>query len=303
MNDLAVKQQSIAEFLNSPAVQQNIESVLGSRKDQFITSITSLVNSNESLQVADRRSLFNACLTAASLDLPINQNLGFAYIIPYKQKDGTQVAQFQMGYKGFIQLSMRSGQFRTINVTDVREGEIVSNDRLTGEIRFNWIQEERETTKIVGYVAYMELINGFTKSLYMTQKELNAHGVRYSKSMKKGYGLWKDDFDAMAKKTVIKLLLSKYAPMNTQMQRAQLADQAVIGDDDYHYVDNKPIDATEVGTEKERARVLKHIKEAKSLDELEKVVDHLDGDELLKAYNTKLDSFLDGSQEPLAEKD
>jgi recombination protein RecT len=138
----------------------------------------------------------------------------------------------------------------------------------------------------------MELINGFTKSLYMTQKELNAHGVRYSKSMKKGYGLWKDDFDAMAKKTVIKLLLSKYAPMNTQMQRAQLADQAVIGDDDYHYVDNKPIDATEVGTEKERARVLKHIKEAKSLDELEKVADHLDGDELLKAYNLKLDSFL-----------
>jgi len=286
MNDL-VKQPTITEFLSSPAVQENIKAVLGDKKEQFITSVASLVNSNEKLQAVDRKSLFSACLIAASLDLPINQNLGFAYIIPYKD-----MAQFQMGYKGFIQLAMRSGQFKTINVTDVMEGEIVSNNRLTGEIQFNWIQEGREKAKPVGYVAYMELINGFNKSLYMTTKELNQHGLKYSQSMKKGYGLWKEEFDVMAKKTVLKLLLSKYAPMTTEMEKAQLADQAVITDGDYKYMDNQPIDASEVGREKEQQRVMKHILEAKNMDELEKVADHLDGETLLKAYNTKLDSFL-----------
>lgn len=289
---LTVEPQSITEFLATPAVQENIKTVLGDRKEQFVTSVVSLVNNNDKLQEVDRKSLFSACLIAASLDLPINQNLGFAYIIPYKQKDGTQVAQFQMGYKGFIQLAMRSGQFKTINVTDVRDGEIVGHNRLTGSIQFDWKQDDRDTALIVGYVAYMELINGFSKSLYMTKKELNQHGLKYSKTMKKGYGLWKDEFDVMAKKTVLKLLLSKYAPMTTEMEKAQLADQSVIQDGDFKYIDNQPIDANAIGREKEQARVMQHILESDTIDELEKVKDHLDGDTLVEAYNKKLDSFL-----------
>ena len=286
---LNTKQQSIAEFLSSPVIQKNIESVVGERKQQFITSVASLVNSSEALQRVDRKSLFAACLVAASLDLPINPNLGFAYIIPYKDQ-----AQFQMGYKGFIQLAMRSGQFQTLNVTDVREGEIVANNRLSGEIEFTWL-DDRDDLAVVGYVAYMRLTNGFEKSLYMTTEELNKHGMKFSQSMKKGFGLWKDDFNSMAKKTVIKMLLSKYAPMTTQMQTATLADQAVIEDDKYKYLDNEPIHPEEVATEKEQLRIIKHIQGSKSIQDLElcrEAVESLSTkDEAYKMFSAKFDAL------------
>jgi len=286
---LNTKQQSIAEFLSSPVIQKNIESVVGERKQQFITSVASLVNSSEALQRVDRKSLFAACLVAASLDLPINPNLGFAYIIPYKDQ-----AQFQMGYKGFIQLSLRSKQFKTINITDVREGEIGAINRLSGEIEFTWL-DDRDDLAVVGYVAYMRLTNGFEKSLYMTTKELTKHGMKFSQSMKKGFGLWKDDFNSMAKKTVIKMLLSKYAPMTTQMQTATLADQAVIEDDKYKYLDNEPIHPEEVATEKEQLRIIKHIQGSKSIQDLElcrEAVESLSTkDEAYKMFSAKFDAL------------
>lgn len=227
---------SIITYLNQETVLENIRNTVGDRTPQFITSVASLVNSNPKLLECDRKSLLSACLVATALDLPINQNLGFAYIIPYVGK-----AQFQLGYKGFIQLAQRSGQFKTINATDVREGELVSINRLTGEIEFDW-KDDRSGLQTIGYVAYMELLNGFSKSLYMTLDELKRHATKYSKSYVSGNGtnLWKDDFDVMAKKTVVKLLLSRYAPMSTQMQTAQIADQAVIENDAYDYVDNYP---------------------------------------------------------------
>jgi len=287
MIEITTKQQSIAEFLSSPVIQKNIESVVGERKQQFITSVASLVNSNEALQRVDRKSLFAACLVAASLDLPINPNLGFAYIIPYKDQ-----AQFQMGYKGFIQLAMRSGQFQTLNVTDVREGEIAANNRLSGEIEFVW-SDDRDNLAVIGYVAYMRLTNGFEKSLYMTTKELTQHGMKFSASMKKGYGLWKDDFDSMAKKTVVKMLLSKYAPMTTQMQTAALADQAVIEGEKYKYLDNEAIRPEEVAEEKEQARILNHIATSTNLDDLELCRNAVEAlsieDEAYKAFGAKFD--------------
>ena len=215
---------------------------------------------------AEPKSILLACLTAASLDLPINQSLGFAYIIPYKNnKTGEMVAQFQMGYKGFIQLAQRSGQFKTINVSEVREGELTAQNNLTGESEFVWTHIDRDKLPVIGYVAYMRLINGFEKSLYMTVEELKKHGLKYSKTFKLGFGLWKDEFDTMAKKTAIKLLLARYAPMTTDMQTAQLADQAVVGEG---YVDNQLPDHNEVSQAKEDARVLEHIEMAKTLAEL-----------------------------------
>lgn len=297
-NDVALqdKKDSLAEYLNSPAVSQNIESVIGDRKNQFVTSVVSLVSTNDNLKDVDRSTLLSACITAASLDLPINSNLGFAYVIPYKNKEGEKLAQFQMGYKGFIQLAMRSGQFKTINVTDVREGEIVSNNRLTGEIVFEWVQDDREKLPVVGYVAYMSLVNGFEKSLYMTRKELDSHGMRFSKTMKKGYGLWKDDFDSMAKKTVVKLLLSKYAPLTVDMQTAQLADQAIVRSDRYEYIDNSPIDPHEVADEKEQIRVRTHILDAKTVKDLKKVEKYIVDDQTDFMYQTKLEE-LEGKNE------
>lgn len=238
---------SIVEYMNQDVVKTNIQKTLGLKTGQFIATVASLYNSNEKLQECDQKSVMLACLTATSLDLPINQNLGFAFIIPYKKSwkndrdewENMMLAQFQIGYKGFIQLAQRSGQFRTINVTDVREGEIESMDRMTGEIKFKWLSDGRSKAKIIGYVGYMELINGFSKALYMTHEELDFHGKQFSQTYKKDFGLWKDNFDAMASKTVIKLLLAKYAPLTVEMQKAQLADQSIVkGEDDFEYVDN-----------------------------------------------------------------
>lgn len=264
---------SITKYLNADLVQSSIKETLGDRTQQFITSVVSLVNANQALQNCDRKSLMSACLTAASLDLPINQNLGFAYIIPYKDK-----AQFQIGYKGFIQLAQRSGQFKTINTSDVREGEIKSYDRETGKITFNWAMEGRDKLKVVGYTAYISLINGFEKTIYMTVDELTKHANKYSQSFKAnraGTNLWRDEFDTMARKTMIKFILSQYAPLSSEMQQAQIVDQAVIEGETIQYPDNGPVDHDELTHGKERMRLEKHIKEAKTTAELDELAKNL----------------------------
>lgn len=302
-------EKDLKTLVQSKYVQERFHEVLGRKAQSFTTSLLSIVSNNDLLSKAEPKSILNAAMTAATLDLPINQNLGFAYIIPYNdRKSGQVVAQFQMGYKGFVQLAMRSGQFATLNVSEVKEGEIKTQDRLTGEITFDWKEGDRDKLPTIGYVAYMRLINGFSKSFYQTTEQLKAHGLRYSQTMKKGYGLWTEDFDAMASKTVIKLLLSKYAPLTTQMQTAQLADQAIIKDDgEMEYVDNKPVLAEDVANEKERTRIKKHIEEAKTMEELQKAHEYLDGDEeLIELFDKKASNFVEntanGDQKPEAKE-
>ena len=225
---------SVAQLIHNETFLKKANDVLGSGTQQFMSSVLSLTNSNPELQKCDPIKLYNVCLMSAAIKLPFNQNLGQAYIIAYKGEP-----QLQIGWKGFVQLAQRSGQFKTINCTDVREGEIKKNDRLTGEIEFEWIEDEaaRDKAPVIGYVAFFELLNGFRKMLYMTRAELDSHAKRYSQTYRKGYGVWKDNFDAMAQKTVIKLILNKYAPLSVDMQKAIELDQA---DDEGEYVDNKP---------------------------------------------------------------
>lgn len=224
------QRKTFSQLLDSDSVKNRIKDVLQNKSTQFVTSALSLVNSDEKLQSCEPSTIFNACLVSASLDLPINNNLGFAYIIPYNDRNKGMIAQFQMGYKGFKQLSLRTGQFRTIHATDVREGEISFYDRLTGEIEFNWIEDEteRESKQIVGYVSYFELLNGFKSTFYMTKANVDKHAKKYSQTFKKGFGVWKEDFDSMALKTVTKLNLSKNAPLSVEMQKAIIADQAIV---------------------------------------------------------------------------
>ena len=226
------KPNAITLYVKQDAVNARLNELLGKRAPQFVTSLISAVNVNAMLANCAPESVVNAALTAASMDLPINQNLGFAYLIPYKNKTG-EVCQFQMGYKGFIQLAQRSGYYKTINATDVREGEVTKKDRLSGEIEFNWIENETERTKakIIGYVAYFRLLSGFEKTFYMSKDELLSHATKYSKNYAKyNSGLWADNFDAMAKKTVLKLLISKFGPLNTQLEDAIQKDQTVDGE-------------------------------------------------------------------------
>jgi recombination protein RecT len=244
-------QLTVKSLFNRDDVKNKFQELLGKRAPSFITSVLQIVASNSLLAKADPSSVYQSAAVAAILDLPLNNNLGFAYIVPYnesfKDAEGNwrkkTVAQFQLGYKGFKQLALRSGQFLIINATDVREGEITKHDRLSGEMEFTWIQDEaeREKHKVVGYVSYFKLLNGYAQTFYMSTEKLLAHGKRYSQTFQRDKGLWKDDFPAMALKTVTKLNLSKNAPLSIEMQKAIVFDQAVVSDadtQDVHYTDN-----------------------------------------------------------------
>ena len=241
---------SIQQYVRDDNVQKRITELLKNRAPQFTTSLVTAINENAKLAECAPQSVVTAALNAASMDLPINQNLGFAYLIPYNNKGGS-VCQFQMGYKGFIQLAQRSGYYKTINETEVREGELKGIDRLSGDVEFEWIEDDkvRNKSKIIGYVAYIRLLSGFEKSLYWSVEECEAHAKKFSKSYKFGSGIWKDDFDSMAKKTVLKQLLNKYGPLNTQLQEAIIKDQSVDGEymDNPNYSEPVVIEAAELG--------------------------------------------------------
>lgn len=237
--------QAFNGFMMNPNTQDYLRSVLREKSSSFVNNMVALVANNKTLQVCKPASIMYVGLKATALGLPLDPNLGFAYAIPYKDNRACEtVAQFQMGYKGFIQLALRTGQFSTINATDIREGEIGSVNRLTGEITFNDVPDRAER-KIVGYAAFFSLTNGFQKTLYMTVDEITAHAKKYSQAFKNEYtrknSKWTTDFDAMAIKTVIKLLLGKYAPLSIEMQElreAITADQAAFNDNgEIDYVD------------------------------------------------------------------
>ncbi len=224
------KDLTIQKLVHDKGFIKQAEDTLGEGTHQFLSSVLSLSNSNPGLLKCDPVKLYNCCLMAAAIKLPFNHNLGQAYIIAYKGEP-----QLQIGWKGFIQLAQRSGQFKTIGANAVYDSEIGGIDSMTGEIIFNFKLEK--TGKIVGYMAYFELLNGFKKNLYMTSDELKKHAGRYSQTFKSGFGVWVDNFDAMAQKTVIKLLLNKFAPLSIDLQKAIEIDQA---DAEGDYSDNKP---------------------------------------------------------------
>lgn len=237
--------------ITDPRTQEYLGQVLGEKRSSFVNNLTALVANNKALQECEPVTTMYAAIKATALDLPLDQNLGFAYVIPYKNnREGKTEAQFQMGYKGYIQLAMRSGQFRTINVRDVREGEIVDEDFVSGELKFSKLPaDKRGAAPIVGFVAYFELNNGFRKMSYWTVEELKAHGLRYSQTYasKKDFiresSKWSTDFEAMASKTVLKLLLAKYAPLSVEMRDAVKIDQAVIrSDNEIAYVDRPEVE-------------------------------------------------------------
>ena len=230
------------DFFSKPIVQQKLIELLGKNAQSFATSVLQVVNSNDMLKNADPQTVFSAACMAATLNLPINNNLGFAYIVPFRNNKANRTeAQFQLGYKGFIQLAQRSGQFKRINAcaTYSDDTEQTVYERLTS------LLPKKPTGQITGYIAYFQLLNGYEAHLAMSIEELTAHSQKYSQTAKKGFGVWKDNFDAMSQKTVIKLLLSKQAPLSidTPLATAVQADQAVIHDVDgeqvFIYEDNQ----------------------------------------------------------------
>ena len=228
------------DFFAKPMVQEKLKELVGKNAPAFATSVLQIVNSNSMLVDADPQTIFSAACMAATLNLPINNNLGFAYIVPFKNNKENKIeAQFQLGYKGYIQLAQRSGQFSRIAATPVYNGQLISENPLLG-YEFDW--SVKPSGEPIGYVAFFKLINGFTAELYMSKEEVMKHANKYSQTAKKGFGVWKDQFEAMALKTVLKLLLSKQAPLSIDMQKAQMADQAIIRDvdkDEFDYIDHQ----------------------------------------------------------------
>lgn len=223
---------TVSQLAHSDKFNAHLQELLKDKAPQFITSVLSLTNSNPTLAQCDGNLVFKECLKAASMDLPIDPNLGFAYVIPYGN-----IPQFQVGYKGFIQLAMRSGQYENIGVRAVYEGELNGFDDFTGEVNIKFLPEGERGEKIVGYMAFFITIHGFKKRLYMSEKELQEHAKRYSKSFDKPTGIWNTQPEAMRKKTVVKLLLSRWGILSTELQQAIRDDQS----SSEGYIDNKPV--------------------------------------------------------------
>lgn len=219
----AKEAKTLKGMLESPAYKKKFEEMLGKKAAGFMSSIIAVTSNNKLLAKADPATVIGAAAQAAMLDLPINQSLGFAYIVPYKS-----VAQFKLGYKGYIQLAQRSGQYIDIGAKTVYEGELEYENRLLDKFRFG----ERTGDKVIGYLAYFRLTNGFEKMLFMELDKMIAHAKKYSKNYSGGTDKWGlTEFDVMAEKTVLKHLLSKYGPLSiesVQMSQAISNDGGVI---------------------------------------------------------------------------
>lgn len=222
-------------LVNSASIQERFNKMLGDKTAGFMSSLLSVVNNSSYLKGVNPRTILACAATAASLDLPINPSLGQAYLVPYKG-----ACQFQLGYKGVIQLFLRSGQAKALTMTPVYEGELKHWNRFTEEIEFG----EKESDVVVGYYAMFELTNGFRKAIYCTRDEVIAHAKKFSKAYNSGP--WQSDFDAMACKTVLLRILKTYAPLSIEMQKAFQAEEEINSMDINGDTETVDIDANEV---------------------------------------------------------
>ena len=234
--------QLMNSILDGEGMRKRFNDLLGKRAPQFVSSVVSMVNADKTMQMAFYEApmtVIQAALKAASFDLPIDQNLGYAYIVPFKnyKKDiGKSVyeATFILGWKGMHQLALRTGAYKTLNVVDIREGELKSYNRLTEEVVVDFVEDEAEREKlpVIGYVGYYRLVNGAEKTIYMSKAAIEAHERKFRKGEYQGKG-WRDDWDAMARKTVYRQLIGKWGVMSidyqTRDEGKQLAD--VMADD------------------------------------------------------------------------
>ena len=246
-NQLATNKPKFSIAIQSDMYKNLINQTLGDkdRSTRFIASISSAVATNQALQECDAGTILSGALLGESLNLSPSPQLGQYYLVPFNDsKKGYKVAQFQLGYKGYIQLAIRSGQYKKLNVLAIKRGELVKYDPLNEEIEVNLIEdeEERENAETVGYYTMFEYTNGFRKSMYWSKSKMEKHALKYSTGYKakKGYTYWEKDFDGMAYKTMLRQLISKWGIMSIDMQQAVEKDMATINTDGtYEYVDNE----------------------------------------------------------------
>lgn len=234
------KQQSVANpnklglkaLMNTPTMKHKFEEVLHDNANSFMANVMTLVSNDSYLADSEPMSILSGALTAATLNLGLDKNLGYAYLVPFNTKDKqtgkwVKKAQFVLGYKGYIQLAQRSAQYQALNVIEIYEGELEGWNRLTEEFEFN--PNGRVSDEVIGYVGYFELLNGFRKTVYWTKQEIEAHRIANSKDRDKTKlsGVWVSDYNAMARKTVLRNMLSKWGILSIEMQQATSSDETV----------------------------------------------------------------------------
>ena len=291
------KETTMSVYLSKDDTKKYLNTILGDKErvNQFITSLTSLAGSSESLKNCDRNSLLACALKATSMGLPFDPNLGFAWAVPCGN-----VATFQIGAKGYIQLALRTGQYRYIGSREVREGEFLGRN-FVGDPEISWLPDnERKDLKIIGYMAGIELINGFRKVIFWTVNDVGTHAQRYSQSYRKykksgnkNDAIWALQFDKMAEKTLLKLLISKYGIMSTDMQQAVASDQSKInidldtGEENIEYIDNPTVLENDSLTSSEQQELLqKH-----GGEKIEKILDKMKIPNLDKLKKSDLEAF------------
>lgn len=251
MNNLAINNKpKFSVAIQSDTYKNLINQTLGDKDKatRFIASISSAVATNNQLQECDAGTILSGALLGESLNLSPSPHLGQYYLVPFNDtKKGCKVAQFQLGYKGYIQLAIRSGYYKKLNVLAIKKGELIKYDPLNEEIEVNLIddEEERESAETIGYYAMFEYTNGFRKTLYWSKSKMEKHALKYSMGYraKKGYTFWEKDFDSMAYKTMLRQIISKWGIMSIDMQQAVEKDMSAINTDgSFSYVDNNTDD-------------------------------------------------------------
>lgn len=298
---------ALKSLLATEAIKRQTKSLLGEKAGHFMMALVQVVEGTPQLQNCNPQSIINAGIASAVLNLPIEKNLGYAYIVPY----GTE-AQFQLGYKGYLQLALRSGQYKYINAIEIKEGELKNFDLLTGEYNFEFIEDinQRLEATTIGYASYIEFSNGFRNILFMTKSQVKAHAKEYSQSyrtdLSKGWTAsnWSKRFDAMALKTVLKLNLSKYGALSVEVQKALQIDGSSIKEIDnegtmnVEYIDNTNDENTVVGdiilaTKEDKEELLKNANLI-GLDIISKSKEkHIDFDNLTKKELMILENIID----------
>ncbi|EMF0622131.1 recombinase RecT [Enterococcus hirae] len=222
-------------LMSQPAMKKKFNDILHEKSDAFMGSLLTLVGGDDYLSKAEPMTIIASALKAATMDLPIDKNLGYAYIVPFNRKENVgkewithNEAQFILGYKGYIQLAQRSGQYKALNAIEIYEGQLIEWNPLTEEFQFNY--NAKQSDRVIGYVGFFELLNGFKKTVYWTKQEVEAHRIKHAKGFDKTKltGAWKENYDAMAIKTVLRNMLAKWGILSVEMQNAVTSDERVF---------------------------------------------------------------------------
>ncbi|EPD1733520.1 recombinase RecT [Enterococcus hirae] len=222
-------------LMSQPAMKKKFNDILHEKSDAFMGSLLTLVGGDDYLSKAEPMTIIASALKAATMDLPIDKNLEYAYIVPFNRKENVgkewithNEAQFILGYKGYIQLAQRSGQYKALNAIEIYEGQLIEWNPLTEEFQFNY--NAKQSDRVIGYVGFFELLNGFKKTVYWTKQEVEAHRIKHAKGFDKTKltGAWKENYDAMAIKTVLRNMLAKWGILSVEMQNAVTSDERVF---------------------------------------------------------------------------